>query len=165
MGVGDLPTLPQRANSQEDRAGTPKKEGSMSYQVCIINPRGATLRTGPSTNGGEINILPHGAVLDVERLVFLKPQAFNTNYIPSFMEALAKSLVVGDIWCQIKGFQMFKEKQVTGYVALRVASTTFGALAGSVDPHIIPMADKDARIAEIDEMIRWLTIRRMELSS
>jgi hypothetical protein len=135
----------------------------MSYQICIINPRGATLRTGPSTSGGEIDKVIHGAVLDMERLIFAKPQSFDVNFIPAFMDAQRRGLVIGDIWCQIKGFQMYKNNQVTGYVALRVLSTIYGVLVGATDPHVIPANNRDARIAEIDEMVRYLVVRRAEL--
>jgi hypothetical protein len=138
----------------------------MSYQICIINPRGATLRTGPSTSGGEIEKVAHGDVLDVERLIFTKPQAFDTNFIPAFVDAQRRGLVVGDVWCQIKGLQMYENDQVTGYVALRVVSVTYGVLVGMVEPQVPGRLNNlDARLAEIDEMIRLLTIRKSDLSA
>jgi hypothetical protein len=137
----------------------------MSYQICIINPRGVTMRTGPSTSGGEIRGVLHGEVLDAERLIFIKPQNFDVNFIPAFLEAQKKGLVMGDVWCQISGRQIYKSDHVIGYVALRVYTTTYGALAGSVSSQIpVENGDMQSRIAEIDEMIRYLSVRRMELS-
>jgi hypothetical protein len=137
----------------------------MAYQVCIINPRGVTMRTGPSTSGAEIRGVLHGEVLDVERLIFSKPQNFDINFIPSFLEAQRKGLVMGDVWCQLSGKHIYKNDHVIGYVAMRVFTTTYGALAGAVSsPVPIQNGDIQSRVAEIDEMIRYLSVRRMELS-
>ena len=136
----------------------------MSYQIVITNPRGATLRTQPNSGGGEIRPIAAGEVLDIDRVLFLKPQTFDTNYIPAFQAALKRQLVVGDVWCQVSGLWDFKGTQVTGYVALRVLTTLYGVLAGAVNPTMPAMGDRDSRIAEIDEMIRYLSVRRAELS-
>lgn len=136
----------------------------MSYQIVITNQRGATMRTGPNTSGAEIRPVANGEVLDIERILFSKPQTFDTNSIPDFLQALKKQTVMGDVWCQVSGLWEYKNTQVTGYVALRVFTTNYGVLAGAVAPVLPPLGDRDSRMAEIDEMIRYLSVRRAELS-
>ena len=136
----------------------------MSYQIVITNQRGATMRTGPNTSGAEITPVANGEVLDIERVLFSKPQSFDTNSIPAFLQALKKQTVMGDVWCQVSGLWDYKNTQVIGYVALRVSTTPYGVLAGAVNPTMPAMGDRDSRIAEIDETIRYLSVRRMELS-
>ena len=113
------------------------------YQLVIINPQGAKLRTAPNTSGGEIRLLPAGKVVDVEHLVFLEPsQVFDTNSIPAFLDALEKNIVRGDVWVKLPGLHFYRAQQVSAYCALRVGSTIYGALAGSSD--VPPAADEKA---------------------
>jgi hypothetical protein len=139
------------------------------YQLVVINPKGATVRTGPSTSGGEIRPAVHGEPLPIFRLIFAQRQAFDENYIPAFIEALKRGTVRGDVWAQISEMQTYHNEPVTGYVALRVNGTIYGALVGSVEPSIPPAGgayDEGLRDGEkigFEKSIQLLAVERAKL--
>lgn len=105
------------------------------YQFVITNQLGATLRTGPSTSGGEIRKAALGGdPLPIARLIFSQRQAFDETYIPAFLEAWKKNTVRGDVWLQLSEMQTYKNVPTTGYVAFRVGGTNYGVLVGAVEP-------------------------------
>lgn len=85
----------------------------MSTQICIINPKGATLRSGPGTSGGVIRPVKHGEVLVVEAIV---------------------PTPGGDLWVKAAGMFTYGLQQVPGYVAQKVAGVTYGVLIDQPEP-------------------------------
>lgn len=146
----------------------------MPYQFVVINQQGATIRTAPSTSGGEIRKVPQGDdPLSVARLIFAQRQAFDETYIPAFIEAFKKNTVRGDVWIQMADMQTYKNEPVTGYVAFRVSGTVYGVLVGAVEPPMPPIPSdaleqyqlgySNGMKAALDKTIQWLAAERANL--
>lgn len=139
------------------------------YQVIILNEKGATLRTGPSTSAGEIEKAAQGAIFEIDRLVYSLPQPFNTTHIPEFWAALAAKTLRGDVWAQVQGLRVYKGQQVTAYIAVRVNQVLYSGVVGSESGAPGPGLDQRQEIKirqdEIDRMFRYLSTRRVDLEN
>lgn len=140
---------------------------SNTYQVIIVNPLGATLRTGPATGSGSIEAVRLGDAFVVEGLVYSIPQQqFNLDSIPAFIEAFKQNRVRGDVWARLAESKIYKNEPTRTYVAIKVAGTQYGILALAPEPTPIPGPDEiSIRLDEIDETFRMLSQRRMELDA
>ena len=101
----------------------------MSQYIFIINPGGATLRSGPSKSGGTVRRIAQGESFPVETVLPADP-------------------VSGEQWVKLAGKFSASNALVNGYCVLKVGNTVFGVLVGEAEK---PTAqDKSLARAELN---------------